>query len=119
MRRICLHYLQAYLSQVSQSVACNRLHDLEARLARWLLMSHDRMKQDEFTLTQEYIAIMLGVQRPSVSLIASALQRAGLIEYNRGKVRILNRVGLENVTCECYGIVQAHFKRMLGKGYGL
>lgn len=86
LRRIALRYLQAYLSQGSQSVACNRLHGIEHRLARWLLMSHDRMRQDEFTIKQEYLAVMLGVHRSSVSLAAAALQRAGLIDYKRGRL---------------------------------
>ncbi|MFC7514352.1 Crp/Fnr family transcriptional regulator [Herbaspirillum sp. GCM10030257] len=114
LRRVVLKYLQAYLSQVSQSVACNRLHGLEQRMARWLLMSHDRMKRDEFQITQEYLAMMLGVHRPSVSLIAGTLQRAGLIEYKRGNVHIVDREGLEEVACECYGIVRAQFERLLG-----
>jgi CRP-like cAMP-binding protein len=115
LRQIALRYLQAYLSQVSQSVACNRLHQLEARMARWLLMSHDRVHQDEFTLTQEYLAIMLGVQRPSVSLAANTLQRAGVIEYHRGKVRVLDREALEAVSCECYEVVRGHFEKLLGR----
>jgi CRP-like cAMP-binding protein len=115
LRQITLRYLQAYLSQVSQSAACNRLHGIEQRLARWLLMTHDRMHQPpEFTLTQEYLATMLGVHRPSLSLAANTLQRAGVIEYNRGKVRVLNRQQLEEVSCECYGIVKNHFERLLG-----
>lgn len=114
LRRVVLKYLQAYLSQVSQSVACNRLHGLEQRMSRWLLMSHDRMKRDDFQITQEYLAMMLGVHRPSVSLIAGTLQRAGLIEYKRGVVHILDREGLEEVVCECYGIVSAQFERLLG-----
>ncbi|MDQ9170438.1 Crp/Fnr family transcriptional regulator [Oxalobacteraceae bacterium R-40] len=118
LRRVCLRYLQAYLAQVSQSVACNRLHSIEHRLARWLLMSHDRVhRQQEFTLTQEYIATMLGVHRPSVTLAANTLQRAGIIQYQRGKVRVLDREQLEAVSCECYGIVRKQFQRMLGKGF--
>jgi len=114
LRRVVLKYLQAYLGQVSQSVACNRLHGLEQRMSRWLLMSHDRMKRDEFQITQEYLAMMLGVHRPSVSLIAGTLQRAGLIEYKRSMIRILDREGLEQVSCECYGVVRAQFERLLG-----
>jgi CRP-like cAMP-binding protein len=118
LRRIGLRYLQAYLVQVSQSVACNRLHNIENRLARWLLMSHDRMRREqEFPLTQEYIATMLGVHRPSVSLAANALQRAGIIQYQRGKVRVLDREQLEAVSCECYEIVRKQFQRTLGKGF--
>ncbi|WP_334188990.1 Crp/Fnr family transcriptional regulator [Noviherbaspirillum sp.] len=118
LRRIALRYLNAYLSQVSQSVACNRLHAIEQRLARWLLMSHDRMQQPEFQLTQEYLAMMLGVHRPSVSLTAGTLQRAGLVEFKRGRIRIVDRQGLEEVSCECYGIVRDQFSRLLGQGFG-
>jgi len=117
LRRITLRYLQAYLSQVSQSAACNRLHSLEHRLARWLLMSHDRMRHQDFVLTQEYLGAMLGVHRPSVSLAARVLQRAGIIDYQRGKIKILNRNELEEASCECYGIVRKHFDRILGKGF--
>jgi CRP-like cAMP-binding protein len=118
LRRITLRYLQAYLAQVSQSVACNRLHTVEERFARWVLMSHDRVEGDVFQLTQEYLASMLGVHRPSVSLAARALQKAGLIEYKRGMMTILNRQGLEEVCCECYGIVRMQFERLLGEGFG-
>ncbi|HEV2611848.1 MAG TPA: Crp/Fnr family transcriptional regulator [Noviherbaspirillum sp.] len=118
LRRITLRYLSAYLSQVSQSVACNRLHATEQRLARWLLMSHDRMQQQEFQITQEYLAMMLGVHRPSVSLVATTLQRAGLIDYKRGRVKIIDREGLEDAACECYGLVRAQFQRLLGSGFG-
>ncbi|SNT35609.1 cAMP-binding domain of CRP or a regulatory subunit of cAMP-dependent protein kinases [Noviherbaspirillum humi] len=117
LRRIALRYLHAYLGMVSQSAACNRLHALEHRLARWLLMCHDRMGHQDFFLTQEYLAAMLGVQRPSVSVVASVLQRAGIIDYKRGKVQILDRKGLEETSCECYGIVQGQFARLLGKGF--
>jgi CRP-like cAMP-binding protein len=117
LRRIALRYLQAYLSQVSQSVACNRLHALESRLARWLLMSHDRMRREDYLITQEYLAMMLGVHRPCVSLAAGTLQRAGLINYTRGKLRVMDREGLEAVSCECYAIVRKHFERLLGTGF--
>jgi CRP-like cAMP-binding protein len=117
LRWLALRYLQAYLSQVSQSAACNRLHSLEARMARWLLMSHDRMRRQDFTLTQEYLATMLGVQRPSLSVAAGALQRAGIIDYQRGRMRILDREALEKTSCECYRTVQSHFERALGRGF--
>lgn len=117
LRRISARYLQAYLSQVSQSVACNRLHNLEQRMARWLLMSENRAGRDEFVLTQEYLAAMLGVHRPRVSEVAAALQQAGLIEYRRGIVRVTDRPKLEKLSCECYGVVMQHFQRLLGKGY--
>jgi CRP-like cAMP-binding protein len=104
---------QAYLAQVSQSVACNRMHSIDNRFARWLLVTHDRVQGDEFLLTQEFIAIMLGVHRPSVSLIASMFQQAGIIDYSRGRMRILNRPKLEEASCECYAIVRAQFERLL------
>jgi CRP-like cAMP-binding protein len=113
LRHLCLRYLQAYLSMVSQSTACVALHGVEHRLARWLLQSHDRVRQDEFTLTQEYLAAMLGVHRPSVSNAAHILQRAGIIEYKRGKVHILDRQRLEDASCECYWAIRKHFERML------
>lgn len=115
LRRITLRYLQAYLSQISQSVACNRLHSIEQRFARWILMSHDRNPGNELQLTQEFIADMLGVYRPSVSLVARAYQQAGLIKYYRGKVTILDRAGLEDACCECYAVVRKHFERAIGR----
>lgn len=113
LRRIAQRYLLVYLSLVSQSVACNRLHTIEARFARWVLMTHDRVDGDEFRLTQEFLAIMLGVQRPSVSLVAGAFQQAGLIRYNRGLMSILNRAGLEDASCECYAAVKEQFDSLL------
>lgn len=115
LRRITLRYLQAYLSQVSQSVACNRLHSLEQRFARWILMSHDRASGDEFQMTQEFLADMLGVYRPSVSLVARTYQQAGLIKYNRGRITILDRAGLEDACCECYAVVRKRFKQAIGR----
>jgi CRP-like cAMP-binding protein len=117
-KRLCYRYLQAYLSQVSQSVACNRLHSTEERFARWILMSHDRVKGDEFHITQEFLAIMLGVHRPSITLVARAFQQAGLIKYNRGTVTVVDREGLEEASCECYGVVKQQFLRILGQNTG-
>ena len=88
-------YTYAMVMQISQSAACNRLHSLEERLCRWLLMTHDRVGADQFLLTQEFMAQMLGVRRPTVNTAASILQKAGLIQYSRGKITILNRSGLE------------------------
>lgn len=118
LRRLVYRFLQAYLSQVSQSVACNRLHRTEERFARWILLSHDRVEGDELRLTQEYLADMLGVHRPSVSLIARRFQQAGLLDYHRGTIRILDRTGLEKTACECYAAVRAQFARVLGKPVG-
>lgn len=114
LRRICSRYMQAYLSQVSQSVACNRLHHVEERFARWVLMSHDRVHQREFQLTQEYLASMLGVHRPSVSLVARTFQQAGILKYHRGVITILDRPALEEACCECYWVVRKQFERFLG-----
>jgi CRP-like cAMP-binding protein len=99
---------------VSQSVACNGLHTLDERFARWLLMTADRTQRHDFQLTQEFLAIMLGVHRPSVSLVANAFQQAGVIEYNRGHMRVLNRPALEKTACECYAMVNKHFERAFG-----
>lgn len=107
-------YTQTVLSVRACSVACYRLHPVEARLARWLLKTHDRVTGDTFQLTQESLALMLGVARPSVTVHALALQRAGLIDYRRGHIRILDRPGLEVASCECYWIVRREFDRLLG-----
>jgi CRP-like cAMP-binding protein len=113
-RRLLGRYTQAYLTQVAQTAACNRLHGIEARCARWLLMTHDRVGGAErFPLTQEYLAIMLGVRRSGVSVAASALRDAGLIRYSRGAIRVLDRAGLEAAACECYGVVRRHFDRLV------
>lgn len=99
--------------QLAQVAACNRLHDLEQRLARWLLMCQDRVDAEVLDLTHEFLAQMLGTGRPSVSLTASVLERAGLIENRRGRVRVLDRKRLEDASCECYRVVQ-HFNGGLG-----
>lgn len=114
LRRLVHRYTQAYLTQVAQGAACNRLHGIEARCARWLLMTHDRVGgADVFPLTQEFLAIMLGVRRSGVTLAAGALQDAGLIRYRRGGIRVLDRAGLEAAACECYGVVRRQFDRLL------
>lgn len=118
LRRLCYRFLQAYLSQVSQSVACNRLHTTEERFARWILHSHDRARGETFQLTQEFLADMLGVHRPSISLIARSFQQAGLIRYSRGIITILDREGVEEACCECYGVVKRQFEIALGKSIG-
>lgn len=113
LRRATQRFLVAYLSLVSQSVACNRLHKIEARFARWLLMTCDRVGGDAFYLTQEFISQMLGVHRPSVSAVASAFQQAGLIRYTRGQVAILDRPGLERASCECYAVCARQIEQLL------
>jgi CRP-like cAMP-binding protein len=100
-----LRYSLVLELQMRQAAACNRLHEVHERLARWLLMAQDRLKNNSIPLTQEFLAQMLGIRRPSVSLAASVLQRAGVIRYARGTVTILNRPRLEQAACECYGAV--------------
>jgi CRP-like cAMP-binding protein len=99
-------YLRYFLAQVSQTAACNRVHKLKQRLARWLLMTHDRVKKDQFPATHEFLSNMLGADRSDVTLAAGALRRAGHLSYIRGTVTILDRKGLEAASCECYGVVQ-------------
>ena len=117
-RRLLHLYVQAFMSQIAQSTACNRLHAAEQRLARWLLICRDRVGRDEMPITQETMAVMLGVRRATVTEAASALQREGLIRYRRGVVAIVDRPGLEAATCECYGIVREEFDRLLGVRVG-
>lgn len=97
-------YGEAFLGVVMQSTGCNAAHSVEQRLAKWLLMAHDRMETTEFPLTQEFVAMMLGATRQTVTVVAGALQKAGLITYQRGKIRIVNRKGLEAASCECYRV---------------
>jgi CRP-like cAMP-binding protein len=115
MRRVMLRYAHAFFNQVAQSAACNQFHSLRQRCCRWLLMTHDRMDADEFMLTQEFLAMMLGVRRAGVSVAAAALRRDGLIRYSRGIVTILDRAGLERQSCECYGISKREFDRLLSE----
>ena len=104
-------YLQ--LVQMTQSVLCNRMHEVDARLARWLLTSADRMESESLNLTQEFLAQMLGVQRSTVTVAAGDLQRAGMIGYSRGKIHILDRAKLFKSACECYRIVSSSYQRVL------
>jgi CRP-like cAMP-binding protein len=106
LHRLLHLYAHSLLTQVSRSAACNRFHMVDARLARWLLMSGDRLGADEFLLTQDFISNMLGVRREGVSKAAGALQKNALINYSRGHIKILDRAGLEAVSCECYGILK-------------
>jgi CRP-like cAMP-binding protein len=101
--------------QIAQTATCNRLHTIEERLARWLLLTQDRMKTDTFNLTQEFIATMLGSRRAGVTVAAGALQKAGLIKYRRGEITVVDRDGLEEASCECYKTVKDEFDRLLGK----
>ncbi len=106
LEQLLNHYALRRALQVAQVAACNRLHEIEQRLARWLLLTHDRVENDYFPITHEVLAQMLGSGRPSVTVAAGTLQKAGLIGYTRGHVRILNRSGLEHLACECYGIMR-------------
>lgn len=113
-RLLCL-YAHSLLTQVSRSAACNRFHAVDARLARWLLMTGDRVGTDEFRLTQDFIANMLGVRREGVNNAAGFLQKSGLINYSRGHIKILDRAGLGAVSCECYRIMKAESDGYLNK----
>ncbi len=113
LRHAAARFLSVYLALVSQSVACNRLHNIEERFARWILMTHDRVGADRFNLTQEFIADMLGVHRPQVSVVAKAFQLAGHIDYKRGHMKIRNRAGLEAAACECYQVGRTQILQML------
>jgi CRP-like cAMP-binding protein len=112
LRRHLHKYLMVNLVQSAQNAACNRLHPIAQRLARWLLTCHDRVQSDRMPLTHEFIAQMLGAPRTTVTLAAGMLQQAGLIDYSRGHVTVKNRSGLEEAACECYGIVRKEFQRL-------
>ena len=111
-----LRYTQALITQISQTAVCNRLHPVEKRLCRWLLLTHDRVPSDELLMTQEFIAHMLGVRREGVTAAAHQLHKARLIRYARGHITILDREGLEAVACECYGVVKTELDRLLRPG---
>jgi len=113
LQRIVHAFTYLQMVQVTQSVLCNRMHEVDARLARWLLTSADRMESESLNLTQEFLAQMLGVQRSTVTVAAGELQRGGMIGYSRGKINIVDRPALTNVACECYEIVSASYKRIL------
>jgi CRP-like cAMP-binding protein len=110
--RVLNRYTQALFIQVAQVAACNRVHLVGRRCARWLLQTHDRVGADQFLLTQEFLAQMLGVRRAGVSAAAGLLQKAGLIRYSRGRISILDRQGLESAACECYRVVKREFDRL-------
>lgn len=114
LRDLLHRYSLALLNQAGQQVACNRLHSLEQRCAKWLLTTHDHMDAQELPLTQEFLAIMLGVRRPGVTVAAQALQDAGLIKYRRGRITVTDRGGLEQVSCECYGRIREDYENLLG-----
>jgi CRP-like cAMP-binding protein len=109
-----LRYAQALNVQISQTAACNAQHDLQERLARWLLLAHDRAEGDVLPLTQEFASMMLAVRRPGVTVAARSLQSTGAIEYDRGRITVLDRRRLEEASCECYGAVRKQFQQLLG-----
>jgi CRP-like cAMP-binding protein len=113
LRDLLQCYTQALINQIAQSVACNHLHSLQERMCRWLLMTQDRVGADQFPMTQEFLAQMLGVRRPTVTGTASILQKAGLISFARGRLTVLDRRGLEAGSCECYRVVRKEFDRLL------
>ena len=112
-QHLLLRYTQALMTQISQTAVCNRLHPVERQLCRWLLLSHDRVQTDELVMTHEMIATMLGTRREGVTIAAGKLQDAGLITYYRGRIKIIDREGLEASVCECYQVVKDEFDRLL------
>lgn len=114
LQRVLARYALALFDQAAQSAACNRLHTLEERCAKWLLMTHDRVGSDVLPLKQAFLAEMLGVHRPAVTVAAGTLQRAGMVTYSRGKVRIVDRAALERAACDCYEITRRNFDQLRG-----
>jgi CRP-like cAMP-binding protein len=113
MQILMLRYTQALITQMAQTAACNRHHSIDQQLCRWLLLSLDRLTSDRLTMTQELIANMLGVRREGVTDAAGKLHRLGIIEYQRGEIRVLNRSRLEELSCECYAVVKKETDRLL------
>jgi CRP-like cAMP-binding protein len=113
LRRLLLRFAQAQMVQAGQTAACNRLHEIDQRTARWLLHCADWTGGERFHLTQEFLAYMLGVRRPSVTTAAALMQRAGFITYHRGVIDIVDRSGLEGAACECYAIVRDEYRRLV------
>jgi len=113
VQRLLLRYTQALITQMSQTSVCNRHHSVEQQLCRWLLLTLDRLPSSELTITQELIANMLGVRREGVTEAAGKLKNCGFIQYRRGHITVVDRVGLEGKTCECYSVVKKEFARLL------
>jgi CRP-like cAMP-binding protein len=113
LQKLLHFYTNSLLTQISQSAACNRFHLVNARLARWLLMTHDRVEGDEFRLTQKFLSQMLGVRREGVTLAAGVLQKQKLISYSRGQIRVLDRAGLEAASCACYAVLKDAYDNFL------
>jgi CRP-like cAMP-binding protein len=118
LHEVVQNYTSALFGQIAQAAACNRLHSNEERLSRWLLMSHDRVGVDEFAITHEFLGQMLGSRRATVTLSAGILQAAGLIRYQRGHVTIIDRHGLEGVSCECYGVIKKELDQAISRSKG-
>ena len=118
LRPLLLRYVLAHVEQVARTAACNGRHHTDQRLARWLLTAHDRVEGDAFPMTHEFLSMMLGVRRAGVTVAAGALQKAGLIRYERGRMEITDRPGLEAAVCECYGIARRTEDRLLGPPAG-
>lgn len=112
-RDLMLRYTMALVTQIAQITSCNRLHEVQQRCARWLLQTHDRVDSDSFPLKQEFLAQMLGVHRPSVSVAARMLQQEGLIQYSRGRITVLDRKGLEKASCSCYAFIRREYDRLM------
>jgi len=119
LQRLLLRYTQALITQMSQTAVCNRHHSIEQQLSRWLLLSMDRLPDNELIMTQELIANMLGVRREGVTEAAGKLQSLGLINYRRGHISVLNRAGLEKRSCECYQVVKSEYDRLLPAFHGI
>lgn len=119
LRTLLLRYALLHHTQVARTAACNGRHQIDLRLARWLLMAHDRNDGDEFPMTHEFLGMMLGVRRASVTLAAGLLQKAGLVHYRAGRITITDRPGLENASCECYGVVRRAADRLFGLPDGM
>lgn len=114
VRDVMLRYTQAYIAQLSQNVACNRLHTIRQRMARWILECRDRLRADDLTPTHEFISQMLGVRRSGITETAAELQELGLIEYARKRLRVIDPAGLEKESCECFRLVLSEYDRLLG-----
>jgi len=118
-RALLMRYTLALMSQIAQSTSCNRLHEVQERCARWLLQTHDRVDEDSFPLTQEFLAQMLGVHRPTVTVAAGMLQKAGLIDYSRGNITVRDRAALERASCPCYRFITQEYDRLVGRSWSL
>ncbi|MEH2036334.1 Crp/Fnr family transcriptional regulator [Nostoc sp.] len=113
LRDVMLKYTQAYIAQISQNVACNRIHTIEKRMARWLLESSDRLYSDELLLSHEFLSQMLGVRRSGITETAHLLEKKGLIKCGRKKIQTIDRQGLEEASCECYEVIKQEYNRLL------